>query len=121
MNNKKTLVIGASEEPTRYANMAIKSLRKHGHDVVAIGKTTGNVMDVSFDKEKKQFEGIDTVTLYINPSHQEAYYDYILSLKPKRVIFNPGTENMELERMAEGEGIDTMEACTLVLLSTGQY
>jgi len=121
MANKKTLLIGASEEPTRYANMAIKSLRKHGHDVVAIGKTTGTVMDVSFDKEKKAFEDIDTVTLYINPTHQEAYYDYILSLKPKRIIFNPGTENMELERLAEGAGIDAMEACTLVLLSTGQY
>ncbi|KAA5537014.1 CoA-binding protein [Taibaiella lutea] len=121
MTNKKTLVIGASEEPSRYANMAIKSLRKHEHDVVAIGKTSGKVMDVNFDKKMEAFENVDTVTLYINPSRQEAYYDYILSLKPKRIIFNPGTENIELERIAEGEGIETMEACTLVLLSTGQY
>ena len=121
MINKKTLVIGASEEPSRYANMAIKSLRKHEHDVVAIGKTEGTVMDVNFDNKMKPFEDIDTVTLYINPSRQEAYYDFILSLKPKRIIFNPGTENIELERIAEGEGIYVMEACTLVLLSTGQY
>lgn len=121
MANKKTLVIGASEEPSRYANMAIRSLRKHGHDVEAIGKTPGKVMDVSFDNKMEPLEGVDTVTLYINPSRQDAYYDYILSLKPKRIIFNPGTENIELERMAEGEGIHAMEACTLVLLSTGQY
>jgi len=78
-------------------------------------------MDVSFGKEKKSFEDIDTVTLYINPTRQTEYYDYILSLKPKRIIFNPGTENPELEQLAEKNGIKTMEACTLVLLSTGQF
>lgn len=121
MENKKTLVIGASDDTSRYANMAIKSLRKHNHDVEGIGNRPGTVMDVSFDKEKKPFEHIDTVTLYINPTRQTDYYDYILSLKPNRIIFNPGTENPELEQLAEKNGIKTMEACTLVLLSTGQF
>lgn len=121
MENKKTLVIGASDDSTRYSNMAIKSLRKHQHDVEGIGNRPGAVLDVTFGKERKNFEGIDTVTLYINPTRQSDYYDYILSLHPKRIIFNPGTENPELERLAEEQGIKTMEACTLVLLSTGQY
>ena len=121
MENKKTLVIGASDDSSRYSNMAIKSLRKHNHDVEGIGNRPGNVLDVSFGKEKKDFEGIDTVTLYINPGRQPDYYDYIFSLHPKRIIFNPGTENPELERLAEKQGIKAMEACTLVLLSTGQF
>jgi uncharacterized protein len=121
MENKKTLVIGASDDSARYSNMAIKSLRKHEHDVEGIGNRPGTVLDVTFGKERKDFAGIDTVTLYINPARQSDYYDYILSLHPKRIIFNPGTENPELERLAEAKGIKTMEACTLVLLSTGQY
>ncbi len=121
MENKKTLVIGASENPSRYSYMAINSLRQHQHDVVAIGKTAGNVADVSFGKELVLFPDIHTVTLYINPGHQVNYYDYILSLKPKRIIFNPGTENKELETRAQRAGITTQQACTLVLLSTGQY
>lgn len=118
---KKTLVIGASEDPARYSNRAIKQLRKHGHSVVAIGKTNGMVEDVKFGMQQAPFEGIDTVTLYINPSRQPEYYGYILSLKPKRIIFNPGAENHALKQIAEQRGIQTMEACTLVLLSTGQY
>ena len=121
MANKKTLVIGASEDPSRYSYLAINNLRKKGHDVVAIGNRPGKVADVAFDKVKEPFEGIDTVTLYINPTRQPEYYDYILSLKPARILFNPGTENPELERLAEANGIKTMEACTLVLLSTGQF
>lgn len=121
MENKKTLVIGASEDTARYSNLAIRSLRRHNHDVVAIGNRPGTVEDVSFGKDKVPFENIDTVTLYINPTRQPDYYDYILSLKPKRIIFNPGTENLELETLAEANGIKAMEACTLVLLSTGQF
>ncbi len=121
MANKKTLLIGASEDPSRYSNMAIRSLRKHGHDVAAIGNRPGTVLDVGFDKDKLPLQDIDTVTLYINPTRQPDYYDYILSLHPKRIIFNPGTENPELEQMAEAKGIKAMEACTLVLLSTGQF
>lgn len=121
MKNKKTLVIGASEDPTRYSNKAIYMLRKHNHEVVAIGNRPGKVLDISFGKDQEAFEDVDTVTLYINPTRQPAYYDYILSLNPNRIIFNPGTENVELEKLAEEKGIEAMEACTLVLLTTGQY
>lgn len=121
MENKKTLVIGASEDSSRYSNMAIKSLRKHHHDVVAIGNGPGKVEDISFGKDKLPFDHVDTVTMYINPTRQPEYYDYILSLAPQRIIFNPGAENPELEKLAAGKGIKTMEACTLVLLSTGQF
>lgn len=119
--NKKTLVIGASEKTDRYSYLAIRSLRKHQHEVVAIGVRPGQVEDVSFGKEKEDFKNIHTVTLYIGPSHQPEYYSYILSLHPERIIFNPGTENDELETLAKENGIQCMEACTLVLLSTKQY
>ena len=118
---KKTLVLGASENPSRYSNMAMQRLQAHGHPVVAVGKVPGNVSGMEILATPPQSEDIDTVTLYLNPAHQKAYYEYILSLNPKRIIFNPGTENEELERMAEERGIQAQEACTLVLLSTGQY
>jgi len=118
---KKTVVIGASENPERYSNKAIHRLVSHQHPVVAIGLRKGNVDGVEIITDRPQMDDIDTVTLYVNPKNQEAYYDYILSLKPKRIIFNPGTENIVLEHMAEENGIKTMEACTLVLLGTGQY
>jgi len=121
MQQKKTLVIGASENPERYSNRAILSLRAHGHPVVAIGQREGQVGDVHFGKEHAAFEEIDTVTLYLNPKRQTDYYNYILSLKPKRIIFNPGTENPELEQLAAQQNIAILQACTLVLLSTGQY
>jgi len=119
--SKKTLVIGASENPDRYSNKAIRMLQNFGHEVVAIGVKNGKVEDVEFGKEHLPFENIDTVTLYINPKLQVDYYQYILSLKPRRIIFNPGTENLELEKMALQENIQSLEACTLVLLSTEQY
>jgi predicted CoA-binding protein len=118
---KKTLVLGASDNPARYSNLAINSLKQHGHPVVAIGRKDTSVAGIDISKEKKDFEDVDTVTLYLNETHQKEYYDYILSLKPKRIIFNPGTENVELEKLAKENNIKTQEACTLVLLSTGQY
>jgi predicted CoA-binding protein len=118
---KSTLVIGASENTARYSNMAIKKLNQYHHPVVAIGNREGNVDGIAFSKEKKQFENLDTVTLYIGLPHQAEYYDYIVSLHPKRIIFNPGTENDELAQLAQSNGIETLEACTLVLLGTGQY
>ena len=121
MEKKKTLVLGASENPGRYSYLAINRLLNKGHEVVAIGKTKGTVNGVNFDKEKKAFEGVDTITLYLNPANQKEYYDYIVSLHPKRIIFNPGTENEELEALASANGIGTQEACTLVMLGTGQY
>jgi predicted CoA-binding protein len=118
---KKTMVIGASENPARYSNMAIKNLRRHGIEVVAIGNKEGNVDDVFITKEKEPAQDIHTVTLYVNPANQEPFIDYIQSLQPKRVIFNPGTENNDLENLLRKQGIEALEACTLVMLNTGQY
>ena len=118
---KKTLVIGASPEPSRYSYIAINMLREAGHPVVAIGKSQGEVAGVSIQKEQMHYPDIDTVTLYINPTFQKAYYDYLIQLKPRRIIFNPGTENPELAELAQQAGISTMDACTLVMLRTGQY
>lgn len=121
MGQKKTLVLGASDNPSRYSFLAMQRLRSHGHPVVAIGRKATKVGDVVVEKEKVPFDNVDTVTLYMNPMHQEEYYDYILSLDPKRIIFNPGTENDELVKRARAKGIKTQEACTLVMLSTNQY
>jgi uncharacterized protein len=118
---KKTLVLGASDNPERYSYLAVNRLRGKGYPVVAIGRKKVKVADVEVETEKKQFENVDTVSLYVNPSHQQEYYDYILSLHPKRIIFNPGTENEELYELAKSNGIEPTEACTLVLLSTGQF
>jgi predicted CoA-binding protein len=121
MQNKKTLVLGASENPARYSNLAIKRLVNYQHTVEAIGRRKGMVAGIQIETEKKQFDNIDTVTLYLNPLHQKEYYDYIISLHPKRIIFNPGAENDELSELALQNGIKPVEACTLVLLNTGQY
>lgn len=120
-NIKKTLVMGASANPNRYSNLAIHKLIAHGHEVVAIGKRVGEVAGVQIDAAHVPYTDIHTVTLYLNPTNQIPYYDYILSLKPKRVIFNPGTENPQFYRMLREQGIPFESACTLVLLSTNQY
>ena len=121
MSTKKTLVIGASENPARYSNLAVKRLTVNNHSVIALGKRTGHIGSIVIETEKKHFDNIDTVTLYLNAVLQREYYDYILSLHPKRIIFNPGAENEELAALAQKNGIVAQEACTLVLLSTGQY
>lgn len=121
MEQKKTVILGASENPSRYSYLALNRLKAHNHPVVAIGKRAGQVGDTPITTEHAPVENVDTITLYLNPANQKPYYDYILSLKPKRVIFNPGTENMELERLLDSHDIEPVEACTLVLLSTGQY
>jgi predicted CoA-binding protein len=118
---KKTVVLGASPNPSRYSNLAVNRLDAHNHPVVAIGLRTGKIGNVEVVTGRPAEEEVDTITLYLNPTNQKPFYDYILSLKPKRIIFNPGTENDELETMAQKQGIRTMEACTLVMLSTGQY
>ncbi len=117
----KTLVLGATENPARYSYLAVKKLLSKGQAVLAIGKTGGIVDGVQIDKEPMPSEEVDTVTMYLNALHQKAYYDYILSLKPRRIIFNPGAENEELEQIANKAGIETIEACTLVMLTTGQF
>lgn len=118
---KKTLVLGASLKPDRYANIAIHKLRENNHHVVAIGMKQGVIHDVTITTEKKLFEDIDTVTLYLNKTRQEAYYDYIISLHPKRIIFNPGTENPSFYTILKSHNIDYEISCTLVLLGTNQY
>ncbi len=118
---KKTVVLGASQNEDRYSNMAVKKLTAHNHPVIAIGNKEGHINDIEIVKNNPIVKDVDTVTLYLNPQNQKPYYDYILSLNPKRIIFNPGTENEELEKMATEKGIKSMDACTLVLLSTNQY
>ena len=117
----KTLVLGASENPDRYSNKAIVKLSSKGHEVLAIGRKAGRVNEVAIETNQAIYDEVDTVTMYLNPENQKPYYDYILSLQPRRVIFNPGTENEELEKQLAAAGIQPVEACTLVLLSTGQY
>ncbi|WP_353779241.1 CoA-binding protein [Winogradskyella sp. 3972H.M.0a.05] len=118
---KKTLLLGASENPSRYSNIAIRRLINSNIDVVAIGNRKGEVEGVIIETDLKHFQDIDTVTLYLNPQRQKQYYDYVLSLSPNRVIFNPGTENMEFVKLLHDNNIDVEVACTLVLLSTNQY
>ena len=119
--DKKTLVLGASTNPSRYAYVAINRLVQSKIPTVALGLKKGEVAGVQIETEKKDFENIDTVTLYLGPPRQAQYYDYILSLHPKRVIFNPGTENPEFYRLLQEKGIKVEVACTLVLLGTEQY
>lgn len=117
----KTLVIGASENPGRYSNKAIRTLLQKDHDVIAIGKQKGQVESVEIRTEIPTATEVDTVTLYINPKLQKQYEDFLIELHPRRVIFNPGTENTELQNKLEKNKIETLSACTLVLLGTDQY
>lgn len=118
---KRTLVIGASENPSRYSYKAIHKLKYYGHDVLALGLKSGNAEGTTIATGTLQFKDVDTVTLYLSEKNQQPIEDYILSLKPKRIIFNPGAENPSLKLKAEREGIETVEACTLVMLSIGGY
>jgi predicted CoA-binding protein len=118
---KKTLVLGGSTNASRYSFLAINKLVENHHPVMAVGLKEGFVNGVEILTDKPQFEAIDTITLYLNSKNQEEYYDYILSLNPKRVIFNPGTENPELYSILQKNNIEVEVACTLVLLGTNQY
>ncbi|WP_029275654.1 CoA-binding protein [Pedobacter borealis] len=118
---KKTLIIGASPNPSRYAYKAANMLTRFNHEIVNVGIKKGEVAGVEIEKPDQIHTDIDTITLYIGPSLQAQYHDYILATKPSRVIFNPGTENDELEKLLDQHNIEPVEACTLVLLSTGQY
>ena len=119
--NKKTLVLGASLKIDKYSNFVIHKLVNHKIETVAFGLKEGNVEGVVINAETLPFKDIHTVTLYLNPKNQQAYYEYIVSLNPKRVIFNPGTENPEFYKILKENNIPFEEACTLVLLSTNQY
>ncbi|HPT43268.1 MAG TPA: CoA-binding protein [Paludibacteraceae bacterium] len=117
----KTLIIGASKNPERYSYKAAERLLAHEHEIELLGRRADEIFGKKIQTEKTEFESIDTVTLYISPQHQPEYYDYIVSLKPRRVIFNPGTENPEFFQLLEANGIQCEIACTLVLLGTNQY
>ncbi len=119
--DKKTVVLGASSNPGRYSYLAVNRLMAHGHSVIAIGKRPGTINDLEIITDHPDIDHVDTVTLYLNAQNQKQYYDYILSLHPKRIIFNPGAENDELNELALKNNIQPIEACTLVLLSTNQY
>lgn len=121
METKKTLVMGASTEPGRYAYKAMKMLQRYGHPVVAVGKKEDSLDGIKIEKSKIEFDAVDTVTLYLNPMNQKQYYEYIVGLKPKRVIFNPGTENPELYSLLRENDIEIQIGCTLVMLSVNQY
>jgi uncharacterized protein len=118
---KKTVVIGASEKQERYSNMAVKKLIAYNHPVIAIGSKAAVIENTPIVEELLTHSVVDTITLYLSKKNQKKYYDYIFLLQPKRIIFNPGAENDELEQLATKKGIKTMNACTLVLLATGQY
>lgn len=118
---KRTLVIGASTNPERYAFKAITSLVNHGHEVFALGLKSGEVAGIKFDTEKIAYSDLDTISLYVGPQNQTEYFSYVESLNPKRVIFNPGTENEVFQSRLRAKGIEVEVACTLVLLSIGQY
>lgn len=119
--SKKTLVVGASTNPSRYSYLAMHRLESAGHNAIPVGVKNGEVAGKTILKEPPSDDDIDTVTLYIGPDIQEEYHDYLLKLKPKRIIFNPGTVNPDLMEELEGEGIDVVEACTLVMLTTGEF
>ena len=116
-----TLVLGASANPNRYSNIAIKRLLDKKLFVKALGIKKGKVVTIKIDNEKQDYKNIDTVTLYLNPKRQEEYYNYIIGLKPRRVIFNPGAENEEFVKLLEENSIEPLVACTLVMLSINEY
>jgi predicted CoA-binding protein len=121
MANKKTLVLGATPNPNRYAYLAANRLKAKGHTIINVGIKKGEVAGVQIEEPLQIHADVDTLTLYVGPHNQPDLYQYILKTNPKRIIFNPGTENSELENLASKQGIETIEACTLVMLATGQY
>ena len=118
---KRTVVLGASDNPSRYSFLAVERLLEKGHPVVAVGKREGKINNTPILIGQPIVNDVDTITLYLNPSLQSASYDYIFQLQPRRVIFNPGTENPEFEEALRNKGIEPVEACTLVMLASGLY
>jgi len=117
----KTLIMGASTNPERYAFKAAHSLLEHGHEIELVGQKEGEIVGNKIKTDYPNFNNIDTVTMYIGPRNQPNLYDYILKQKPRRIIFNPGAENPEFKQLAQSQGIEIEDACTLVLLATGQF
>lgn len=121
MTKNKTLIIGASVKPERYAYKAAQRLLEHKHEIYLLGNRTGELFGQEISTEPQAYPDVDTVTLYVSAKNQASYYDYILGLRPRRVIFNPGTENPELQSLLQQAAIEYEESCTLVMLATGQY
>ena len=119
--SKKTVVIGASTNPERYSFKATIALQKHNHEVIPVGIQDGEINGIKIINGMVDINDVDTVSLYVGPKNQPSWYDYIIGLKPKRVIFNPGTENPEFEKSLQEKNIEPVEACTLVMLSIGNY
>ena len=119
--SKRTLVLGASDNPARYSFLAVTRLKEKGHAVFPLGARKGTIAGLEILTDASGLENIDTVSIYLNPENQKQFYDLIVKLKPKRVIFNPGAENPEFEKIAQLKGIETIDACTLVMLSIGNY
>ncbi len=118
---KPTVILGASSNPDRYSFLATEKLARYGHDVYPIGIRSGNINGIEIITGKPELKGIDTITMYLSAVNQKDWYNYIFSIHPKRIIFNPGAENPELERLATEKGISVVNACTLVMLSIGNY
>jgi hypothetical protein len=121
MNPQTTLVLGASENPERYSYKAVVLLHQKQFPVYALGFKAGSINQTPIHTEWPESGTIHTLSLYLNPSRQAEWIEHILRLKPNRIIFNPGTENDILEEKATAAGIQCLEACTLVLLHTGQF
>jgi len=119
--DKPTVVVGASANPGRYSYKAVRMLQDHRHTVYGVSIKDGTINGLTIEKNKPLYQNIHTVTLYVGPQNQEYWIPYILELKPKRIIFNPGTENPEFFKQATNQGIECLEACTLVMLSIGAY
>lgn len=118
---KNTLILGASLDDNTYSNRAIRKLITHKHPVQGIGRRKGFIEGAHVGTEKISINDLDTISMYLNAMNQRGYYSYILELNPDRVIFNPGSENEELEGVLESNGIAFERACTLVLLGLNQY
>ena len=118
---KRTVVIGASPNPERYSYLVTKMLQKAGHPVIALGLRDGIIGKVQIQKNRPEVNEVHTITIYLSEKNQIDWEEYILSLKPRRILFNPGAHNLDFAKRAEAAGIETENACTLVLLSTGGF
>jgi predicted CoA-binding protein len=117
----KSVVLGASDNPGRFSNKAVRSLLRNGYDPVAVGPRAGNIKEIEILTGRPEIEDVDTILLYLGPQRQAEWYDYVIGLKPKRVIFNPGTNNPEFREMLKEKGIETVEDCALIMLNSGAY
>jgi uncharacterized protein len=121
MEKKRTLVLGASPKPERFSYAAVVKLLKNEFPVIAVGLREGEIKGIRIEKPFPEYADIDTIALYVGPKNQSVYYEYILKLRPRRVIFNPGTENEEFERVLKENAVEVVRDCTLVMLSRGNY